>query len=353
MKKLSLRKKKPVEGAETSHRITNETVAEHRERVLAGGRRFKYPMQYARHRLVINTIVISLVALVAILVLVWQQLYSAQNSSSFFYRITRALPLPVASIDGQTVRYSEYLASFRSQAHYLQTKEGVDLYSKENKSQLDWYKRQAMNDALADGYAEKIAHANNIKVSDNEVTGAIKSQRQSATGEISEDAYYAIALDHYGWDPDEVKEETSRSLLRQKVAYTIDTTAAKQRDAVVEKLKTEKDFDKVAAAIPAEGDAKVEASVTPLVPSNNQDGGLANRASALNVGEVSEVFRSTTGDGYYVVKLLQKDNNGRVSYAALKIPLTTFNKQLQKLKDDHKVNEYISIPEVKSPLTTS
>ena len=38
---------------------------------------------------------------------------------------------------------------------------------------------------------------------------------------------------------------------------------------------------------------------------NNQDGGLA-AAAKLAVGQVSTAFRSTTGDGYYVVKTLQK-----------------------------------------------
>jgi hypothetical protein len=130
MKKLRLSKKKNhAAEPDTSERITNETVAEHREKVLAGGRRFKYPVQYAKHRLVINTIIISLVALIAITVVVWWQLYPTQNTSSFFYRITRVIPLPVASVDGHPVPYSDYLAGFRSQEHYLQYKEGVDLYT--------------------------------------------------------------------------------------------------------------------------------------------------------------------------------------------------------------------------------
>ena len=116
MKKL-LRSRKNRNTQQPAARITNETVAEHRERILAGGRRFKYPVQYARHRLVINTILISIVALVAITAFVWWQLYPQQNSSTLFYRITRALPLPVATVEGQSVRYSDYLVGYRSQAH--------------------------------------------------------------------------------------------------------------------------------------------------------------------------------------------------------------------------------------------
>ncbi len=352
MKKLRLSKKKHSETADTPNRITNETVAEHRERILAGGRRFKYPVQYARHRLVINTIVISLVTLIAAAIIIWWQLYPQQNTSTFFYRITRVLPVPVAKIDGQTVPYSDYLIGFRSQEHYLQFKEGVDLYSKENKSQLDWIKRQALNDAIADSYAAKLAAKDGITITNNQINDAMKHQRQSRDGITSQEAYDAIVLDHFNWTPGEAREVTTRKLLRQEVAYRIDTIASKQRDAVVEKLKTESDFDKVAAAVAPVGNARVQPGISPLVPSNNQDGGLAETSSKLAVGQVSLPFRSTTGDGYYIVKLLQKDNNARLSYAYIKIPLTVFSDQLEKVKSERsKISEYISIPQVKAPAT--
>lgn len=351
MKKLSRLRKKKAEAAEAPNRITNETVAEHRERVLAGGRRFKYPMQYAKHRLVINTIIISIVALILVVVLIWWQLYPAQNTSTFFYRITRVVPLPVAVIDGKQVPYSDYLMGFRSQEHYLQYKEGVDLYTKENKSQLDLIKRQSLDDAVADSYAAKLATQTHTTVSSQEISDAIKLQRQSRDGETSEETYYAIVLDHFNWTPAEVKEVTARKLLHQKVAYAIDTTASKLKDEMTAVLKTEPDFDKVATAVQPVNGVKIESNITPLVPSNNQDGGLAMQASKLSIGQVSPVFRSTNGDGYYVVKLLQKDNNDRISYASLKVPLTMFDKQLSALKSANKVSEYIAVPKVNIPNT--
>lgn len=347
MKKLRLSRKKKQSEEEVSQRITNETVAEHREQVLAGGRRFKYPVQYAKHRLVINTIIISLVALLAISIIVWWQLYPSQNTSTFFYKITRILPLPVASIDGYPVRYSDYLVGFRSQEHYLQSKESVDLYSKENKSQLNYIKQQALSDAIADSYAAKLANELRLKVTNEEIDNAIKRQRQSRDGITSQEAYDAIVLDHFNWTPEEAREVTARKLLRQKVAYEIDSTATKQKNQVVQSLKSITDFDKIAASVTPVGDAKVEVGVTPLVPNNNQDGGLAEAASKLNVNEVSPIFRSTTGDGYYVVKPLQKDRT-RVSYAYIKIPLTEFQKRLDSLKSGDKLKEFITIPDTKS-----
>lgn len=347
MKKLRLSRKKKQAEPEASQRITNETVAEHREQVLAGGRRFKYPVQYAKHRLVINTIIISLVALLAISVVVWWQLYPSQNTSTFFYKITRILPLPVASIDGFPVRYSDYLVGFRSQEHYLQSKEAVDLYSKENKPQLNYIKRQALSDAIADSYAAKLASDLKIKVDSKEIDAAMKRQRQSRDGITSQEAYDAIVLDHFNWTPDEAREVTTRKLLRQKVAYEIDATAIKQRDQMVEALKSVSDFDKIAASITPVGNARVESGVTPLVPNNNQDGGLAEVASKLAVNQVSPVFRSTTGDGYYVVKPIQKDRS-RVSYAYIKVPLTEFQAKLEAIKKNDNLKEFITLSDVKS-----
>ena len=106
MKKLInklFKKNEPI----PSSRITSETVAQHRERILAGGRKFKYPIQYARHRLVINAILISVASIIVISVIGWWQLYIAQNTSEFMYRVVKVVPVPVAVVDGQSVLFSD------------------------------------------------------------------------------------------------------------------------------------------------------------------------------------------------------------------------------------------------------
>lgn len=343
MKKL-LQSRKKRNAQQPAARITNETVAEHRERILAGGRRFKYPVQYARHRLVINTIIISVVAVLAMATFVWWQLYPQQNASTLFYRVTRVLPLPVANIDGQSVRYSDYLVGYRSQAHYLEFKEGVNLGSAENKAQVDFIKRKAMDDAIADAYAAKLAKQHNVTITEAQIDQALERQRQSRDGTASKETYDAIIRDHFDWTPEEAREVTARKLLRQEVAYKIDEQANRQKTALESLVATEKDFDKIAAQLGGSGDAKVESVVTPLVPSNNQDGGLAVAAAALKKGETSQVFKSTSGDGYYVVKLLDSDATGRISFAYIKIPLTAFKDQLAGVVKQNKSEEYISIP---------
>lgn len=342
MKKL-LRSRKNRNTQQPAARITNETVAEHRERILAGGRRFKYPVQYARHRLVINTILISIVALVAITAFVWWQLYPQQNSSTLFYRITRALPLPVATVEGQSVRYSDYLVGYRSQAHYLEFKEGVNLQSAESKAQVEFIKGKAMKDAVTDAYAAKLAQEYNVVITDAQIDQALDRQRQSRDGFASKDTYDAIIRDHFDWSPEEAREVTAHKLLRQEVAYHVDDRANQQKTTLEKLLATEKDFDKIAQSFDGVGDAKVTSGATPMVPSNNQDGGLALMAASLKKGDVSKIFKSTTGDGYYVVRLLDTDSTGRISYAFIRIPLTVFNTRLADAIKQNKINIYISV----------
>lgn len=352
MKKLTLkrlRKKQP----EAPSRITNETVAEHRERILAGGRRFKYPMQYARHKLVFNAIIIVLVAIVALIGVGWWQLYSAQNTGTFMYRVTRVLPLPVATVDGEQVPYYDYLLYFNGSAHYLKQSEQIDLTSQDGKRQLDYIKRKSIDNAIADAYARKLTRTYNVSVTDKDVDAVIEQGRTTTNGVISKETYDASALSILGWTPDENREVIRNKLIRNAVSYEIDDVAKKNVEKVAAQLQTPgADLDQVAKTVGGEGAAAVSSGVSGLVPNFNNDGGLSIAAAKLQVGQLSSVIKSTTGDGYYFVKLLEKTDT-KISYAYIKIPLTVFNSQLAALKNDNKIKEYISVPVINDQAATA
>lgn len=329
-----------------SSRITSDTVAEHRERILAGGRRFKYPVQYARHKLVFNAIFISVVALIVILAVSWWQLYPAQNTSEFMYRITRVIPIPVASVDGQPVLYSDYLMKYLSSVHYLEQKEQVSLKTDDGKRQIEYIKKQSMQDAIADAYALKLSKDLGISVSDSELEGFLKDQRQSSDGEISEQTYDAVILDYYGWSPDEYRHVTQEKLLRQKVAFAVDKDALSASESISNTLKKDSvtDFKKLSATFSSKPNTKVSYGASGLVPRTNQDGGLATEASKLKKNQISAVIKSTVGDGYYVVRLLDS-NDTQVSYEYIKVSLTEFTEALNNVISSGKVQKYISISE--------
>ncbi len=345
MKKLPFKKREQAKKAIPA-RITNETVAEHRERILAGGRRFKYPMQYARHKLVFNTIIVTLVTLVLVVIVGWWQLYLVQNSSGFFYRVARVLPLPVASIDGEGVRYSSYLMYLNSSTHYLQQSEQVNLSSEDGKRQLDYYKRKNMDNAIADAYASKLAREMNVTVSDKDVDATVSEQLNTSNGRISQETYDASTLSILGWAPDEYRLAIKNKLILKAVSYAIDSSAKDKADQAAVLVKAKKaNFSGIAKKLGGEGKAKVTVGVSGLVPLANSDGGLSTAAAALKKGETSGAIKTTTGDGYYFVRLIEK-NDSQINYQYIRIPLTAFEEKLASLKKDGKIHEYISIPAV-------
>lgn len=347
MKKLPFRKRDREKKDAPATRITNETVAEHRERILAGGRRFKYPIQYARHRLVFNTILVTVAALLLLTFLGWWQLYPMQNTGTFFYRVTRVLPLPVASVDGEMIRYSDYLMYFRSSAHYLQQSEQINLDSEEGKRQLNYIKRKSMDTVIADTYAAKLAKQLGVTVTDQEVDVVIDEDRNTANGRISQETYDASALSILGWSPEEYRQDARNKLLRQKVSYEIDEMAKQRADKAAQLLVSESNLTTIAGQLGGEGSAAVVVGASGMVPRTNRDGGLSSTAVDLEKDQISAAVKTTTGDGYYFVKLLEKTGT-QVSYEYLKIPLTEFTSRLTALREEGKIQEFISIPEIEN-----
>ncbi|MEI6850436.1 MAG: SurA N-terminal domain-containing protein [Candidatus Saccharibacteria bacterium] len=344
IKKLRLRRKKV--DLPPSSRITSETVVQHREKILAGGRRFKYPIQYARHRLVYNAIAISVIAVIVALVIGWWQLYINQNTSEFMYRVTTVLPVPVANVDGQPVLYSDYLMVYRSSVFFSEQKQQLSQKTEDGKRQLDYLKQQSMQEVISDAYALKLSKNLGISVSEKEVDDVIKNQRQLIDGEISQQSYDASTLDSFGWTPTQNRYYIKKGILRSKVAYEIDKDAQNASNTAITEIKTNPSIDlkTLSATLSSGKSVKAIYGASGWVPANNWDGGLSNEAVKLKKLEFSPIIKSNKGDGYYIVRLLDS-NEDHVNYEYINIQLTNFIKSLEKVEKDGKVSKYISMPE--------
>lgn len=326
-------------------RITNDTVAEHRERILAGGRRFKYPIQYARHRLVLTASIIASLVMVIFVLVCLQQLYMAQNTSRFFYRITNFVPVPVASVDGTSVRYSDYLLAYSGQAYYLEQSQQVDPGTKDGAAQLNHFKRESLTNAEKYAYAQKIAKEKDISVTSEDVEKTIDQNRMSY-GDVSKEAYFASMQSIYGWSPDEVRRILSEGLLIQKAKLAVDAEAEKNQKAVAAQLKSNADLQAVADAVNKTATTKVQFGGSGDVPLNNADGGLSQAAARLQPNEVSKqpivASKGAGSAGYFFLKLNSKTDT-KINYSYIQVPLTAFDEQFEKLKKDHKIDEYITV----------
>lgn len=353
MKKLTLKKlvKRRKKTPEVPTRITNDTVAEHRERILAGGRRYKYPVQYARHKLVLNALLIVTVSVIVLVLLVWWQLYLAQSSNSLMYRVTRIFPLPVAQVDGEPVRYSDYLSQYRASEYYLSKYGDIKVDSESGRSQLAYIKRQSLNRAEADAYAEKLAKEYGVTVSEKDVDAVIDQQRNTANGRISQETYDASSRMMYDWSPEDYRLAVKRSILRARVAFEVDKSADELQQKAARLIReTGGDLERVAAELDTGlPQGRVQVATSGLVYNTSTSGGLiVSEVAKLEQGGVSGAMRSTTDSGYYFVKVLEK-NDKQVNFQYLHIPLTEFKAQFEKLRSDNKIKEFISVPEVEQP----
>lgn len=342
-KRKSLKKKilKKSNTQETQvAKITNTTLEEQRKEILNKGKKFKYPVQYSKNRLVGNALIIALVILITGSGLLWYQLYKAQNTGEFIYRFTTVIPFPVANVDGENALYRDYLMEYRANMQIANAKKD-EIESANNVKALSVLnKNKAMKNAIANAYAQKKAREMGISVSEKEVDEAFDAQRKTQNTELTESALYKIAADNYGLSPSEYRRMfIELPLLRRKVTAEIDKNAATTRDEVVKYLNNNSnDFSKAAEQF---GD-KIEYNKPGKVRKTNIDGGRSKVASQLNVGEVSKPFISNAGDGYYIVKLIEKSDN-EISYESIKIKFTEFNSQLEKLEKEGKVKKYIKV----------
>ena len=317
-----------------------EKVDERREEILSQGRKFKYPLQWTRHRIVVSTILITIVVLALIVTGGWLALYRFGMTSDLLFKITEIVPVPVADVDGENVRFSDYLMFYRSSMTSIERQSGSQFDDDSLKS-LEWeYKHSALTEAEDYAYALKLARELNITVSDEEIQTEFNRHLKVGGIDRSEESFVKIIEDNFGLTKSEYERMLYLTLMKAKVSIAVDDNA-NQIASKVEKLLSGNgnSFHAVAEAL---GDQIIYEETGGLVDSKNIDGGRATEAMKLEPDQSSGKFVSMNGDSYYFVKLIKKTDS-EVNFVSIKIPFTEFDNQLNALRDNNKINEYIEI----------
>lgn len=332
---MALKKKNKSEKTE------KQKVDERREEVLAKGRKFKYPLQWTRHKVVISAIVVSVVALIVIVVGAWAALYRANMTESLLFNITKVLPMPVAEVDGAPVRFSDYLMLYRSSIIPAEKQGGTQSGGDVTDLQ-DRYKRKALTEAEKYAYAMSLADELGISVSSEEVAEEFERHLKIGGIDRSEEGFMKIIEDNFGLTKSEYERMLYLTLLREKVEIAIDEQANEMAEKIEQMLaENGGDYQKVAEGL---GEAIEYEDTGGLVDSNNIDGGRATMAMRLEPGEESGKFVSMKGDGYYFVKLVDKTDT-KVNFVSIKVPFTEFEERFAELSEGGKISEYIEIDE--------
>ena len=317
-----------------------EKVEERREEVLVKGRKFKYPLQWTKHRIVINTILISVVVIALIVVGGWFALYKLNMTDDLLFRVTKIIPVSVASVDSENVLFSDYIMLYRSSMTSIERQSGSQFDQSSLEDLRYKYKRSALTDAETYTYAIKLAKEQDVTVTDEDIAAEFDRHLKIGGIDRSEEAFLKIVDDNFGLDKSEYERMLYLSLIKSAVEERIDTRASELAKKVESILSSNSnDYKAVAEEL---GDKIIYEETGGLVDSKNIDGGRATEAFKLEPGQSSGKFISMNGDGYYFVKLIKKTES-EVNFVSIRIPFTEFSKRFDALKTEDKIKEHITL----------
>lgn len=332
--------KMPGAKAREARKTEKQKLEERREEVLSRGKKFKYPMQFAKHTVIAATVVISILALVGAGFFGWAMLYKIQDTGDVIYRLTKILPVTVAKIDGEQVRYSDYLMIYRTSMIPV-IEQSATGSTDDIEGMQNYYKRQALTEAEDYAFAEKVAREQDVTVSDEEIDTLFAQHMRVGGTERSKESFLKVLSDNFGMSEDEYRRMLYFTLISAKVDEKIDDGARELATRVEAKI-AEKGGD--LAAVANEIPEVMYEETGGLLSTMNVDGGRAAKAYAQEAGQVSERILSNNGDGYYYVKTVEKGDE-TVNYQSLKITFTELDARLKRVREENLVEEYIKLEE--------
>lgn len=343
----NLRRKQPDnrlnQAIENLPRITNETVAEHREEMLKGARKFIYPLRHSRQYIVKISVALAVLGVVFFVVFVLVSLYRVQSGSNFIYGVTRVLPLPVAKAGDSWVSYESYLFELRHLTHYYETQQEVDFTTENGRIQLEAFKKRALDQVVDDAYVKQLAAQNNVSVEGREVDEAVALLREQNRLGNSDQEFADVLKEFWNWSPDDFRRALTQQLLAQKVVSTLDTATADRARQTAARLKNGTDFAKVAAE--ASDDQATRAGGGEygfLIDRNNRDLApqVVDALYKLQPGEVSGVI--DTGYALEIVKL-NSTSNGKLRASHISFNYPPISQFIKPLKEKSPPSYYIKL----------
>ncbi len=342
-KLTKLRRNQP-EAPAANGRITNDTVAEHREEVLGKARKYIYPLQHSKHRLVKISISVFLIALVVFFAYCTLALYKFKSNSQFLYKVTQVIPFPIARIESDFVAYENYLFEVNHYIHYYRTQQNLDINSEAGQQQINQFKKRALDKVINDAYIKEIAAQRGIKVTDREVEDEIiKVRNQNRLG-ASDEEFRGVLRDFWNWSENDFKRSLKTQLLTEKVISALDTGAHDRANAAHAQLKNGKDFATLAREVSEEQNSKPSGGDYGFaIEKTNRDidPAIVDALFKLKDGEYSSLI--DTGYGLEIVKRTQTQPDGKLRAAHIAFYFKGIDDTLNNLKEQRKTRAYLRL----------
>jgi hypothetical protein len=324
-------------------RITNETVAEHREEVLSSARKYIYPLQHSKHRVVRTSIGLFIVVVIGFFVYCSLALYKFQSTDEFIYGVAQVIPFPVAKTGNSWISYQSYLFELRRNMHYYQSQQQVDFGTKDGKAQLQHLKQQALAQVVQDAYVKQLANKYHVSVSNLQVNNEVTLVRTQNRLGSSDRVFKDVLNQFWGWTEDDFKRELKGQLLQQAVVAKLDTATTARAQAALKQLQGGTDFGTLASQVSQDVATKTNGGqYGTAITQNDADipPAVAQAIFNLKPNQISGIIN--TGYTLEIVKLISTSGNTAIA-AHIQFnfqPITTYTKSLQVTEKPH---DYIKI----------
>lgn len=325
----------------TVPRITNDTIAAHREEVIGSARKYIYPLQHSKHRIVLISTGLLIAAIIAFFAYCTIAIYRYQSTSTFIYRVSQVIPFPVARAGGSFVSYESYLFDVRQYEHYYENQLKTDFDEPKNKPQLDAYKKQALEQVINDAYVKKLAQKYSVTVSEQQVNDQIVILKNQNRLGNSDRVFEDVLKDYYGWSVNDFKRSLREQLLAQNVVAKLDAATQDRANQAYAELRAGADFAALAKKY----------SDDPATKDNGGDLGVVERTKRdLTAQTVDAIYKLKPGEysqliniGYSleIVKNLETTPEGKVRAAHILFQYKAIDSYLNDLKDKQKARIYI------------
>lgn len=310
--KFTQRRNKSAAEPRAIPKITNDSVAEHREEILSRARKSVNPLRHSRKFIVKLSIGIFATTMIAFLIGCSLALYQFQSTSSFIYGVTRMVPFPVAIADGRFVSYESYLFELRHYMHYYQSQQGVNFNTDSGQRQLKVLKQRSLDQAIDRAYVAKLADQHDVQVLPSEVSNQVRiAQNQNRLG-ASNAVFQSVLKEFWGWSVADFRHELRLELLDQKVAATLDTATTNRAQTTYRQIQQGADFATLAKTVSDDAATKANGGkYSFVVTESTRDLSplVIDALFSLKPGQTSGVI--DTGYTLEIVKVLSVDGPKR------------------------------------------
>ena len=330
-------------------KITNETIAEHREEVLKGARKYIYPLQQSKHRIILITVSVMVTAVIGLMVYCSLALYKFYQYNTFLYRVTQVVPFPIAKAGGKYVDYENYLFELRHYVHYYEGQQQRNFAGADHQ-QLVQFRRQALDNVINAAYIKQLAGMVGVGVSNKEVNSRLDEVRAQNRLGGNNKVFSDVLRSYWGWSINDFKRSLKQQILTEKVTAALDNANSQKAASALAQAKAGADFAALAKQISDDPTAKANGGDYgfPITKTNpNLPPEVITALFSLKPNQVSNVILASPvlasqGPSLQIVKLTGISGN-TVTAQHIVINLKDIAGNIKKLKAQKPSHSYVHL----------